>query len=51
MYINRRWQIAYLVGTVLLAIAAAFERRWGSLVAWGFLSVFWAFMLWKERDQ
>lgn len=51
MAMNRRWKIAYVVATLLLAVAALFERRWGSAVAMSFLSASWSFMLWKERNK
>jgi hypothetical protein len=48
---SRRWQTAYVVIGLLLAIVAVFERRWGSGVVWGLSSIFWATLLWKERNK
>jgi hypothetical protein len=41
-----------MIGALFLAIAAATERRWGSVGAWLFITVIWAVLLlldWRDK--
>ncbi len=45
---NLRWQIAYLVGVLLVVISSSYQGRWGSAVIWGVFSTFWCVVFWRK---